>query len=138
MSGLQFCDSCGITVFLAARQRALEAGADVALSAVPANLLRVLMLAGLDRVFTPAPGRRHSGLTHGAGRRWRESVPPHPLTLPGAPPPVRKTLGRRGLRRGRLPDSKRNPHIRCGDGPCLRSRMAGGHRETTQGWDGNA
>lgn len=55
LSGLRFCDSSGITVFLAARQRALDAGADVALSAVPANLLRVLTLVGLDQVFTLLP-----------------------------------------------------------------------------------
>ncbi|EFL36631.1 predicted protein [Streptomyces viridochromogenes DSM 40736] len=55
LSGLEFCDSSGITVFPAARQRALDAGADVALAAVPANLLRVLTLVGLDRVFTLLP-----------------------------------------------------------------------------------
>ncbi|WP_030247500.1 MULTISPECIES: STAS domain-containing protein [unclassified Streptomyces] len=55
VSGLEFCDSSGITVFLAARQRALDAEAEVALSGVPANLLRVLTLVGLDRVFTLLP-----------------------------------------------------------------------------------
>ncbi|MET9760775.1 STAS domain-containing protein [Streptomyces sp. NPDC006372] len=55
LAGLEFCDSSGITVFLAARQRALDAGAEVALAAVPAKLLRVLTLVGLDRVFTLLP-----------------------------------------------------------------------------------
>ncbi len=55
LSGLTFCDSSGITALLAARQRALAAGADIALAAVPANLMRVLTLVGLDRVFTLLP-----------------------------------------------------------------------------------
>ncbi|MFF8019443.1 anti-sigma factor antagonist [Streptomyces sp. NPDC007929] len=55
LSGLAFCDSSGITALLAARQHALAAEADVVLAAVPANLLRVLTLVGLDRVFTLRP-----------------------------------------------------------------------------------
>ncbi|MFB8249459.1 STAS domain-containing protein [Streptomyces sp. NPDC055952] len=55
LSGLDFCDSSGITALLAARQHALAAGADIVLSGVPANLLRVLTLVGLDRVFTLRP-----------------------------------------------------------------------------------
>ncbi|MFJ4468038.1 STAS domain-containing protein [Streptomyces sp. NPDC089424] len=52
LAGLTFCDSSGITAFLAARQHALAAGADVVLTAVPANTLRVLTIVGLDQVFT--------------------------------------------------------------------------------------
>jgi anti-anti-sigma factor len=60
LSGLAFCDSSGITALLAARQHALAAEADVVLDAVPAGLLRVLTLVGLDRVFTLRPaGARH-------------------------------------------------------------------------------
>ncbi|MFJ3617450.1 STAS domain-containing protein [Streptomyces iakyrus] len=55
LSGLEFCDSSGITALLAARQHALAAGADVVLAAVPANLMRVLTLVGLDQVFTLRP-----------------------------------------------------------------------------------
>ncbi|WP_342751775.1 STAS domain-containing protein [Streptomyces cahuitamycinicus] len=55
LSGLAFCDSSGITALLAARQHALAAEADVVLAAVPANLMRVLILVGLDRVFTLRP-----------------------------------------------------------------------------------
>ncbi|MFC8143479.1 STAS domain-containing protein [Streptomyces paradoxus] len=55
LSGLEFCDSSGITALLAARQHALAAEADVVLAAVPANLLRVLTLVGLDQVFTLRP-----------------------------------------------------------------------------------
>ncbi|MFB9463798.1 STAS domain-containing protein [Streptomyces cinereospinus] len=59
LSGLEFCDSSGITALLAARQVALAAGAEVALAAVPANTLRILTMVGLDQVFTlhaDAPG----------------------------------------------------------------------------------
>ncbi|WP_369197966.1 STAS domain-containing protein [Streptomyces djakartensis] len=55
LSGLDFCDSSGITALLAARQHALAAGADVVLTGVPSNLMRVLTLVGLDRVFTLRP-----------------------------------------------------------------------------------
>ncbi|MFD5476851.1 STAS domain-containing protein [Streptomyces hawaiiensis] len=55
LSGLEFCDSSGITALLAARQHALAADADAVLAAVPANLLRVLTLVGLDQVFTLRP-----------------------------------------------------------------------------------
>lgn len=55
LSGLDFCDSSGITALLAARQHALAAGADIVLAAVPAHLMRVFTLVGLDRVFTLRP-----------------------------------------------------------------------------------
>ncbi|MFC9678943.1 STAS domain-containing protein [Streptomyces sp. NPDC056948] len=55
LSGLEFCDSTGITALLAARQHALAAGAGIVLAGVPANLLRVLTLVGLDQVFTLLP-----------------------------------------------------------------------------------
>ncbi|MHA6757346.1 STAS domain-containing protein [Streptacidiphilus sp. PAMC 29251] len=55
LSGLDFCDSTGITVLLAARQRAQAAGADVILAAVPADTMRVLTVIGLHHVFTIHP-----------------------------------------------------------------------------------
>lgn len=57
LSGLEFCDSTGITVLLAARQYAGAADAGIVLTAVPPHLLRVLTMVGLDQVFTlrPAP-----------------------------------------------------------------------------------
>ncbi|SMQ21068.1 anti-anti-sigma factor [Streptomyces sp. Ag82_O1-12] len=55
LSGLALCDSSGITALLAARQHALAADADIVLAAVPANLLRVLTLVGLNQVFTLRP-----------------------------------------------------------------------------------
>ncbi|MFE9169819.1 STAS domain-containing protein [Streptomyces kebangsaanensis] len=55
LSGLEFCDSTGITALLAARQHALAAHADIVLAAVPPALLRVLTIVGLDQVFTLRP-----------------------------------------------------------------------------------
>ncbi|MVO88682.1 anti-sigma factor antagonist [Streptomyces sp. p1417] len=55
LSGLEFCDSSGITALLAARQHAHTAGADIALAAVPAKTMRVLTIVGLDRIFTIRP-----------------------------------------------------------------------------------
>ncbi|MEV6012930.1 STAS domain-containing protein [Streptomyces sp. NPDC051976] len=55
LSGLEFCDSTGITVLLAARQLALAADADLTLTAVPTDTLRILTLVGLDQVFTIRP-----------------------------------------------------------------------------------
>jgi anti-sigma B factor antagonist len=52
LSGLAFCDSTGISALLAARQYARAAGADVTLTAVPADTLRIFAIAGLDQVFT--------------------------------------------------------------------------------------
>ncbi|WP_194829916.1 STAS domain-containing protein [Nocardia sp. XZ_19_231] len=52
LSGLEFCDSSGITALLAARNRATDAGASIALAAIPANLSRIFTLIGLTMVFT--------------------------------------------------------------------------------------
>ncbi|MFE2376698.1 STAS domain-containing protein [Streptomyces sp. NPDC059398] len=55
LAGLEFCDSSGITALLAARNLAIEQGAEIALAAIPANTARVLRVVGLDRVFTIHP-----------------------------------------------------------------------------------
>ncbi|MFF7275199.1 STAS domain-containing protein [Streptomyces griseorubiginosus] len=55
MRGLEFCDSSGITALLAARSRAETVQADIALAAVPPNMLRVLRIVGLDQIFTIHP-----------------------------------------------------------------------------------
>ncbi|MFJ8692106.1 STAS domain-containing protein [Streptomyces roseolilacinus] len=55
LTSLKFCDSTGITALLAARQHAQAAGADIVLSGVPTNTLRILTIVGLDRVFTIRP-----------------------------------------------------------------------------------
>jgi len=52
LSGLEFCDSTGITALLAARQRTLAADAELVLAAVPSHLERILTIVGLVRVFT--------------------------------------------------------------------------------------
>ena len=56
LAELEYCDSTGITILLAARQHAQAARADVVLAAVPTHFLRVLTLVGLDQVFTIRPG----------------------------------------------------------------------------------
>jgi anti-anti-sigma factor len=56
LSGLDFCDSSGISALLSARQHVLAAGADMVLVSVPANTLRIMTMVGLHRVFTIRPG----------------------------------------------------------------------------------
>ncbi|MFI2645497.1 STAS domain-containing protein [Streptomyces sp. NPDC018610] len=56
LSGMEYCDSTGITALLAARQHAQSAGADIALAAVPPDTLRILTIVGLDQIFTIRPG----------------------------------------------------------------------------------
>ncbi|CAM5514211.1 Anti-sigma factor antagonist OS=Streptomyces alboniger OX=132473 GN=CP975_33270 PE=3 SV=1 [Streptomyces alboniger] len=51
LSGLEFCDSSGITALLAARQLAHAAEAGLVLVGVPSNTSRILAVAGLDQVF---------------------------------------------------------------------------------------
>ncbi|MGW0906135.1 STAS domain-containing protein [Streptomyces sp. NPDC002853] len=55
LTRLEFCDSTGISVLLAARHRALDAGAELILVGIPANTLRILRIVGLDQVFTIHP-----------------------------------------------------------------------------------
>ncbi|MEV8566499.1 STAS domain-containing protein [Streptomyces sp. NPDC051322] len=55
LASMEFCDSSGIAVLIAARRHAVAAGAELALAAVPANTLRVLAIVGLDQVFTFHP-----------------------------------------------------------------------------------
>ncbi|MFF5447266.1 STAS domain-containing protein [Streptomyces sp. NPDC012888] len=55
LARLEFCDSSGITALLAARHHARAAQADIALTAVPSNTLRILRMTGLDQVFTLQP-----------------------------------------------------------------------------------
>ncbi|MFD8611629.1 STAS domain-containing protein [Streptomyces sp. NPDC059631] len=55
LGALTFCDSSGITVLIAARNHALEAGADIALAAVPERVRRIFRIVGLDQVFTTHP-----------------------------------------------------------------------------------
>ncbi|MEU1535319.1 STAS domain-containing protein [Streptomyces fagopyri] len=55
LAGMEFCDSSGISVLIAARNHAQALRADVALAAVPAHTLRVLRIVGLDQVFAIHP-----------------------------------------------------------------------------------
>ncbi|MFJ4842373.1 STAS domain-containing protein [Streptomyces sp. NPDC088746] len=56
LAHLDFCDSSGITAFIVARNHVTAAQADISLAAVPAPVLRVLRVTGLDQVFTIEPG----------------------------------------------------------------------------------
>jgi anti-anti-sigma factor len=58
LSGLTFCDSSGITAFIVARNKTLEAKAGIALAGSPAHIVRVLRTVGLDQVFPLHPDVR--------------------------------------------------------------------------------
>ncbi|MGW6210488.1 STAS domain-containing protein [Streptomyces sp. NPDC055109] len=64
LAGLEYCDSSGLTVLLAARNLADERGADMALAAVPDNTTRILSITGLDRVFTIYTDASTANATH--------------------------------------------------------------------------
>ncbi|MFI6139684.1 STAS domain-containing protein [Streptomyces griseus] len=108
LAALDFCDSSGIAVLLAARNLAGEQGADIALAAVPANTARILAIVGLDRVFTLHPdtsaarsARRSRPRNHAA------PLPPHIGTS--------SSVGRRSRRRPRqavlrLAEEEDDPH----------------------------
>ncbi|MGW7268156.1 STAS domain-containing protein [Streptomyces sp. NPDC054842] len=68
LTGVTLCDSSGITALIAARNRALEAHAGMALSAVPERVGRTFRVIGLDRVFTTHPTARAAELA------WRPPV----------------------------------------------------------------
>ncbi|MEV6394478.1 STAS domain-containing protein [Streptomyces sp. NPDC051907] len=55
LAQLAFCDSSGITVLIAARNRALTADAAVVLAAVPDRVSRVFRVVGLEHVFPAYP-----------------------------------------------------------------------------------
>ena len=52
MSGVEFCDSTGMNVLLAAHRRAQEQGGDLALAAPRATVRKILQVTGLETVFT--------------------------------------------------------------------------------------
>ncbi len=49
---MQYCDSSGITTMIIAHRHAHAVQADIALTAVPTHIARVLRITGLDQVFT--------------------------------------------------------------------------------------
>lgn len=55
LTRLEFCDSSGMSMLVATRNLASEAGADIVLAAVPANIRRILSRVGLDQVFALYP-----------------------------------------------------------------------------------
>ena len=52
MSGIEFCDSTGMNVLLAAHRRARELGGDLELAAPRPAIRKVLQVTGLESVFT--------------------------------------------------------------------------------------
>jgi anti-sigma B factor antagonist len=52
MSGIEFCDSTGMNVLLAAHRRAREQGGDLELAAPRPAIRKVLQVTGLESVFT--------------------------------------------------------------------------------------
>ncbi|MGI5119471.1 STAS domain-containing protein [Marinactinospora thermotolerans] len=55
LAGLTFCDSSGITAFLAAWNHARASGGDAALAAVPPSTARILHIVGVDRILQVYP-----------------------------------------------------------------------------------
>ncbi len=52
MSGVEFCDSTGMNVLLAAQRRAQEGGGDIQLAGPRPAVRKVLQVTGLETVFT--------------------------------------------------------------------------------------
>jgi anti-sigma B factor antagonist len=55
LTGLQFCDSTGIRVFLGLRRLILEGGGTIALAALNSRLERVFRMTGLTSAFNLFP-----------------------------------------------------------------------------------
>ncbi|WP_055495897.1 STAS domain-containing protein [Streptomyces sp. TP-A0356] len=55
LSGMEFCDSSGLSALIAAHNHAYAAQADIALAAVPTHTLRTLRIVGLDQIFPIHP-----------------------------------------------------------------------------------
>jgi anti-sigma B factor antagonist len=52
MSGVEFCDSTGMNVLLAAHRRARENGGDLELASPRPAIRKILQVTGLETVFT--------------------------------------------------------------------------------------
>jgi anti-sigma B factor antagonist len=52
LSGVDFCDSTGVNVLLAAHRQAREAGGDLELAAPRPAVRKILQVTGLETVFT--------------------------------------------------------------------------------------
>jgi anti-sigma B factor antagonist len=55
MAGVDFCDSTGMNVLLAAQRLARERGGNVELSGPRPAVLKILQVTGLESVFTVVP-----------------------------------------------------------------------------------
>ncbi|WP_329172473.1 STAS domain-containing protein [Streptomyces sp. NBC_01477] len=55
LTGLTYCDSTGITVLVAAYNRARQSDARLVLVGLNADLMRVFRIVGLDQLFTFQP-----------------------------------------------------------------------------------
>ncbi|MGM1062016.1 STAS domain-containing protein [Saccharothrix sp. Mg75] len=55
LTGLSYCDSTGITVFVTAHQRAEAAGGSLDLAGLSPDLTRVFGIVGLDQVLSLHP-----------------------------------------------------------------------------------
>lgn len=55
VSGLTYCDSTGLTVFVGAYDRALKADTRLLLVGMNADLMHVFRIVGLDQLFTFQP-----------------------------------------------------------------------------------
>jgi len=51
LSGLEFCDSSGLSAFIAAQHRATDRGATLAVVNVPPAIRRLFRVTGLDQFF---------------------------------------------------------------------------------------
>ncbi|KOV85596.1 hypothetical protein ADL03_14660 [Nocardia sp. NRRL S-836] len=63
---LRFCDSSGISAFIAARNLVVAAQAEIALAGVPRQIQRVLRMIGLDGLFTFRPSAEDAVAAHRA------------------------------------------------------------------------
>ncbi|MEY9214507.1 anti-sigma B factor antagonist [Thermobifida halotolerans] len=52
MSGVEFCDSTGLSVLLSALKQARRNGGELELAALQSPVRRILQITGLDEVFT--------------------------------------------------------------------------------------
>lgn len=60
LTGLTYCDSTGITVLVAAYNRAQRTGAQLILVGVNPDLMRVFGIVGLDQLFSFEPTVDHA------------------------------------------------------------------------------
>jgi len=65
LAATTFVDAAGLSVLVHALERVREAGGDLTLTGVAADVSRVLEAAGLDRLFPASPGWAPPGLAAG-------------------------------------------------------------------------